>query len=179
MGVRPEDLEACLTEAALLRSVPKSAASWGTKRAGQGEVAAWSNCGCWVQPTLERCEAISARAAPRAVCVCCTGARSGAPGDAGVAGRPNLGWQVPSGSRQRALRRHLPGSAVILLALMPPWRRERIILAGQVRSPLNPPSGYRFHNRRWKAPAICATEEPSLAGRRHGHPIACHFAEAR
>ncbi|GHH81368.1 dipeptide/oligopeptide/nickel ABC transporter ATP-binding protein [Streptomyces sulfonofaciens] len=59
--------------------------------------------------------------------------------------------------------------------------RERIRLAGDVPSPVNPPSGCRFRTRCWKATDKCASETPPLArvdGSRAGHLTACHYPEA-
>jgi len=59
-------------------------------------------------------------------------------------------------------------------------RRERIRIAGDVPSPLNPPSGCRFHTRCWKAQDICSTAEPPLIAATADSPAhlsACHFPE--
>jgi len=54
-------------------------------------------------------------------------------------------------------------------------RRKRIILEGDVPSPINPPSGCNFHPRCWKAQAICREVIPPLEEKQSNHYAACHF----
>ena len=56
--------------------------------------------------------------------------------------------------------------------------RNRIMLEGDIPSPVNPPSGCRFRTRCWKAQDVCAHEEPMLTVRPTGQSSACHFPES-
>ncbi len=89
----------------------------------------------------------------------------------------------------RELTRHPlhPYSVALLSAIPIPdpvveSRRRRIILTGDVPSPVSPPSGCRFHTRCWLRermgnPEICHTVEPELRMVGSGHEVACHFGE--
>jgi peptide/nickel transport system ATP-binding protein/oligopeptide transport system ATP-binding protein len=59
----------------------------------------------------------------------------------------------------------------------PRVRRKRMILPGDVPSPLNPPKGCRFHPRCPFARPNCSQEEPSLREIQPEHYVACHYAE--
>ncbi|AGJ57409.1 oligopeptide transport ATP-binding protein OppF [Streptomyces sp. PAMC 26508] len=56
-------------------------------------------------------------------------------------------------------------------------KSDRILLKGDVPSPISPPSGCRFHTRCWKATQICKTTEPPLLQLKTGHQVACHHPE--
>ncbi|MFJ1971708.1 dipeptide ABC transporter ATP-binding protein [Streptomyces sp. NPDC087903] len=56
-------------------------------------------------------------------------------------------------------------------------KSERILLKGDVPSPISPPSGCRFHTRCWKATEVCRTTEPLLLELRPGQQVACHHPE--
>jgi peptide/nickel transport system ATP-binding protein len=59
----------------------------------------------------------------------------------------------------------------------PTVRKQRLQLAGEAPSPLDPPSGCHFRTRCWKAQSICETTEPPLTGDDLSHQVACHFPE--
>lgn len=58
----------------------------------------------------------------------------------------------------------------------PQKKHKRILLTGDVPSPINPPPGCRFHTRCPYAKDICSQTEPPLKEIRPGHEVACHFA---
>ncbi|MFD6424973.1 ABC transporter ATP-binding protein [Streptomyces sp. NPDC060198] len=95
-----------------------------------------------------------------------------------------LGKIVELADRESLYKAPMHPYTKALLSAVPipdPRRRgaksERILLTGDVPSPISPPSGCRFHTRCWKATEVCRTQEPPLIALRTGHQVACHHPE--
>ncbi|MFE7352198.1 ABC transporter ATP-binding protein [Streptomyces sp. NPDC057543] len=95
-----------------------------------------------------------------------------------------LGKIVELADRESLYKAPMHPYTKALLSAVPipdPKRRsaksERILLKGDVPSPISPPSGCRFHTRCWKATQVCKTQEPPLVALKTGHQVACHHPE--
>ena len=104
-----------------------------------------------------------------------------------------LGWIVEIGDRDEVFANpsHPYTQALITAIPIPDPRkerdRERIIISGDVPSPVDPPSGCRFRTRCHKFATeltdaerqVCIDEVPELVDHGQGHPAACHYAESK
>jgi peptide/nickel transport system ATP-binding protein/oligopeptide transport system ATP-binding protein len=92
-----------------------------------------------------------------------------------------LGKLVETATREQLFGEPLhPYTRALMSAIPVPdprRKRERIVLKGEVPSPLNPPSGCRFHPRCPIAKDVCKHEEPKFEEKRPGHFVACHLVE--
>ncbi len=92
-----------------------------------------------------------------------------------------LGKMVELTDREELFRNPLhPYTKALMSAIPipdPDAKRERIILKGDVPSPLNPPKGCRFHPRCPVAIDICSQQEPEFKELLPGHLVACWVAE--
>jgi peptide/nickel transport system ATP-binding protein len=91
-----------------------------------------------------------------------------------------LGKIVESGPREEVFRRYLhPYTEALLSAIprvAPGVTKKRIILSGDLPSPIDPPAGCPFHPRCPYAEPLCFTEVPPLEEKEPGHTAACHFS---
>ncbi len=91
-----------------------------------------------------------------------------------------LGKMVELADRDELFRNPMhPYTRALMSAIPipdPTLKRERIILKGDVPSPVNPPKGCRFHPRCPIAVAHCAVEEPPFIEKSPGHSVACWLA---
>jgi len=90
-----------------------------------------------------------------------------------------LGRIVELAPKERIFNRPLHPYTEALMAAAPiadpRARRERLVIEGDVPSPMNPPAGCHFHTRCPYAIAKCQTDAPPLLSVAPGHVVACHL----
>ena len=90
-----------------------------------------------------------------------------------------LGRVVETAPAEELFRRPLHPYTASLISAVPTVgtnaARQRIVLSGEMPSPLNPPSGCPFRTRCPAATSHCAGETPVLSEVAAGHKVACHF----
>ena len=92
-----------------------------------------------------------------------------------------LGKVVESGTREEIFEKMAHPYTKALLSAVPEAgmdkSKDRILLTGDVPSPIDPPSGCRFHTRCPKATDLCRTEDPAMKALGGEHFCACHYCE--
>jgi peptide/nickel transport system ATP-binding protein/oligopeptide transport system ATP-binding protein len=90
-----------------------------------------------------------------------------------------LGKMVELASRETLFRNPMHPYTVALLSAIPmpdpEFKKERIVLTGDVPSPLNPPSGCRFHPRCPRVMDVCKEIDPPFEQKHSDHWVACHL----
>jgi oligopeptide/dipeptide ABC transporter ATP-binding protein len=90
-----------------------------------------------------------------------------------------LGKMAELADREELFRNPLhPYTQALMSAIPvpdPTLKRKRIVLQGDVPSPLRPPTGCRFHTRCPQVMDICSIEEPIFQDVGAGHLVACHL----
>ena len=90
-----------------------------------------------------------------------------------------LGKMVELAPTVELYKRPLHPYSIALLSAIPvpdpTFKSKRVILTGEVPSPVNPPAGCRFHPRCENAMQVCQTQEPKLIDIGNDHLIACHL----
>ncbi|WOV88074.1 dipeptide ABC transporter ATP-binding protein [Sporosarcina oncorhynchi] len=90
-----------------------------------------------------------------------------------------LGKIVEYGNKKMFFEKPLHPYSQALISAIPETnrnlRRERILLKGDIPSPMNPPEGCRFHTRCPFAMSICKTQEPQFLEIEENHFAACHL----
>jgi len=93
-----------------------------------------------------------------------------------------LGTVVETAPRDALFGRPLHPYTQALLSAVPipdpDAHNRKIVLQGDIPSPIDPPAGCRFHTRCPRAQPLCRQEIPPLRQFAPGHAAACHFVEA-
>lgn len=86
---------------------------------------------------------------------------------------------VEMASKEELFRNPLhPYTKALLSAIPvpdPTYKRDRIVLKGDIPSPANPPSGCKFHTRCPLASDLCKQQIPEYRNMGDDHYVACHY----